>query len=552
MQESPGPETVDRARAELDRHRAKLGTTGLRELFAEDPGRIEWATVDGGGLSVDFSRNLATAETFSILGRLADAADLGAKRDAMFAGAPVNRTERRAALHTALRRPVGSSLVVAGVDVMPGIGATLTRMADFADRVRSGAWTGVDGRAIRTVVNVGIGGSDLGPRLAVRALRRDAATGPEVRFVANIDGADLERNLAGLDPAETLVIVCSKTFRTAETMRNARSTREWIVNALGADAVARHFVAATAAPDLAAEFGIDPAGIFGFADWVGGRYSLPSAVGLAVMVAVGPAVFARLLAGFRAMDRHFLEAPIARNIPALHGLLGVWYSGWFGAASTAVVPYAADLDLLPGYLQQLVMESNGKRVADDGRPLSHATGFAVWGGAGTDAQHSFFQLLHQGTRMIPVDLIGTLRPTHSVAGHHELLLANLIAQSRALAFGRSRDELRADGVPESEIPHREVPGNRPHTVITGEELSPEFLGALVAMYEHSTFTQATVWGIDPFDQWGVELGKRIAEDVMARFADPSAAGLDPASDRLIGMFRSVRTRIGTEVADLDP
>jgi len=501
---------------------------------------VDRLTVEGAGLTVDFSKHMVSFETVALLSRLADAAGVAAWRDAMSAGAPVNRSEGRPALHTALRLPAGSRLEVDGVDVIPDVREVLARMGRLAEQVRTGAFRGADGRPVRTVVNLGIGGSDLGPRMAVRALRRFGGGGPEIRFVANVDGADLERALDGLDPGETLFVVCSKSFRTIETLVNARAARTWVVDALGTDAVARHFVAASADPAAAAEFGLDPERVFGFREWVGGRYSLPSAIGLSLMLAIGSAHFADFLAGLHAMDRHFAEAPFARNIPMLHGLLGVWYGGWFGAASTVIVPYSADLDRFPAYLQQLTMESNGKRVHRDGSPVNGPTGMVTWGEAGTDAQHSFFQLLHQGTHCVPADLIGMVRPGHGLDGHHDLLLANLIAQSRALAFGCDETELRAAGVDPSGVPHRVVPGNRPNTVILGEALTPRTLGALIALYEHSVFTQAVVWGIDPFDQWGVELGKRIAEVVERRLAGRSGEALDASSERLIERVRSAR------------
>jgi len=532
-----GPVAV---RRDLDRHRAEFGATGISAVFAAEPDRVARMTLEAAGLSADFSKHLVTAETLRLLGRLAEASGVAAWRDAMFGGASVNRSENRPALHTALRLPAGSRLVIDGIDVVAEVHSVLDRMGAFAADVRAGEWRGADGRPIRTVVNLGIGGSDLGPRMAVRALRRFGAGGPEVRFVANVDGADLERTLSGLDPGETLFVVCSKTFRTTETLVNARAAREWITHALGIDAISRHFVAASADLAAAAGFGVDPERVFGFAEWVGGRYSLPSAIGLSLMLAIGPDAFAELLAGFHDMDRHFAAMPFARNIPMLHGLLAVWYSGWFGAASTAVVPYSADLDRFPAYLQQLTMESNGKQVRQDGSPVADATAAVTWGEAGTDAQHSFFQLLHQGTRFVPVDLIGILRPSHDLDGHHDLLLANLIAQSRALAFGRSEADLRGTGSDPATVPHRVVPGDHPNTVILAEELSPRILGALVALYEHSVFTQAVVWGIDPFDQWGVELGKEIADVVASRIAGATGAALDPSTESLVERVRSAR------------
>jgi glucose-6-phosphate isomerase len=541
MHRGRAPLTSRPAWRALQRHRAELADRHLRELFAQDPARGERLTLEAAGLFLDYSKNRLTDETLSLLLDLAAEAGLAERRAAMFAGGRINVTEDRPVLHTALRAPPGTRVLVDGHDVMPEVHAVLERMARFASRVRDGLWTGHTGRPVRNVVNIGIGGSDLGPAMAYEALRAYARPDLTFRFVSNVDATDLAEALRALDPAETLFIVSSKTFTTLETLTNARSARRWLVDALGDEgAVARHFVAvSTNAPGCSA-FGIDTANVFGFWDWVGGRYSLASAIGLSTMLAIGPEGFRDMLAGFHEMDEHFRTAPLERNMPVLHGLIGIWYVDFFGCQSVAVLPYDRYLLRFPAYLQQLSMESNGKRVTLDGAPVDYATGPVTWGEPGTNGQHSFYQLLHQGTHLVPVDLIGFLRSLNPAADHHELLLANLIAQAEALAFGRTAEEVRAEGTPEALVPHRVFPGNRPSNVILAEALTPATLGRLVALYEHSVFTQGVVWDIDSFDQWGVELGKalatRVADELMS--AEEPALDHDASTNALIRRYRS--------------
>ena len=505
----------------------------LRELFAADPGRVDDLSLSAAGLDVDLSKNLVSTTTVDLLVELAEASGLPAARDAMLRGDAINTTEDRAVLHTALRRPREASLVVDDVDVVAEVHRVLDRAAAFAERVRAGDWTGATGRPIEAVVNIGIGGSDLGPAMAVDALRPYAERGRVVRFVSNIDPTGLDDALDGLDPATTLFVVVSKSFTTIETITNASAARAWVVDALGVDAVADHFVAVSTDAERVADFGIDPANMFGFWDWVGGRYSLSSAVGISLMLAIGPDRFAELLAGMHDIDRHFSEAPIEANLPALLGLLGVWYTNFLGAATHAVLPYSQRLARFPAYLQQLDMESNGKGVDRWGRPVAVDTGPIVWGEPGTDGQHAFYQLLHQGTRLVSADLIGFVEPTAPFAAQHDLLMANMFAQSEALAFGRDDPD-----------PQRSFAGNRPTTTILAQRLDPRTLGALIAVYEHKVFTMGVIWQINSFDQFGVELGKvlatTIAEELAAPAGSPPVTGHDPSTNTLIERYRARR------------
>jgi glucose-6-phosphate isomerase len=526
----------------LRRHHADVAELHLRELFAADPGRVERLTFAVAGFHADLAKHRVTAQTVDLLLALARERGVEARRDAMLAGERVNATEDRPALHVALRMPRGRSLVVDGRDVVRDVHEVLDRMARLADAVRSGAWRGATGRPIRNVVNVGIGGSDLGPAMAYDALRAHSRRDLTFRFVSNVDGTDVVEALRDLDPAETLVVVVSKTFTTAETMANARALRAWLVGALGEDSVPLHVVAVSTNLEAVASFGIDPANALGFWDWVGGRYSLGSAVGLSTMLAIGPDGFRDLLAGFHAVDEHFRTASLAENLPVLMGLLGVWYRGCFGAETHAVLPYDAYLRRLPAYLQQLVMESNGKRVTIGGRPIDVDTAPIVWGEPGTNGQHSFHQLLHQGTTLVPCDLIAFARPSNPLADHHDQLVANMLAQAEALAFGRTADELRAEGVPDELVPHKVMPGNRPTTVLLGERLDPFALGSLIALYEHVTFTQGVIWDVDSFDQWGVELGKALAGRIVTELTatEPPTLAHDPSTNALVARYRQLR------------
>jgi glucose-6-phosphate isomerase len=533
----------------LAKHREALGEVRLRELFDADPGRAERYGVQVGDLYIDYSKNLVTDETLTLLRRLADATGVAGLRDAMFRGERINVTEDRAVLHTALRAPRDAVVEVDGENVVPAVHAVLDRMADFADRVRSGAWTGHTGRRIRTVVNIGIGGSDLGPAMAYEALRPFTARDLAFRFVSNVDGADLHEAVRDLDPAETLFIVASKTFTTIETITNATSARNWLLAGLGGDeaAVARHFVAVSTAADKVAAFGIDTANMFEFWDWVGGRYSYDSAIGLSLMIAIGPERFREMLDGFRTVDEHFRSAPAEANAPLLLGLLGVWYGAFFDAQAHAVLPYSHYLSRFTAYLQQLDMESNGKSVDRDGEPVAWQTGPVVWGTPGTNGQHAYYQLLHQGTKLIPADLVGFARPVAELpadlAAQHDLLMANLFAQGQALAFGKTADEVRAEGVAEELVPHRTFPGNRPTTTILAAELTPSVLGQLIALYEHKVFVQGALWNIDSFDQWGVELGKVLAKRVEPALTEGAEVpGLDASTTALVGRYRALRGR----------
>ena len=533
--------------AALVAHHATVRDRHLRALFESDPARASRLTAEGAGLFLDYSKHRVTDETMTLLLALAKAAGVEARRDAMFAGDRINITEDRAVLHTALRARADTHLALDGVDVIPGVQAVLAGMASFADRVRGGAWTGFTGRRIRNVVNIGIGGSDLGPAMAAEALRHYSERSMRFRFVSNIDGTDLRDAIIDLDPAETLFIVASKTFTTLETLTNARSARDWLLAGLGGDeaAVARHFVAVSTNAAKVAEFGIDTANMFGFWDWVGGRYSMDSAIGLSLMVAVGPDDFRELLAGFRAMDEHFRDAPLERNLPVLLALLGTWYGNFFGFETHAVLPYSQELSRFPAYLQQLDMESNGKSVRLDGSRVTYGTGQIEWGTAGTNGQHAYYQLLHQGTRVVPADLIGFVNPTTEIGDHHDLLMANLFAQAEALAFGKTRAEVVADGIPAHQVEHRVFEGNRPTSVILADRLTPRMLGTLVALYEHKVFVQGAIWGIDSFDQWGVELGKvlamRIAGELTAGEHE-AAVVHDASTAALIRRYRARRAR----------
>lgn len=535
-------------------------TPDLRAWFADDPGRVERFTFSAADLYVDLSKNLLTDEVHAALVALAAEVGLVEQRDAMFSGAPINVTEHRSVLHTALRRPRGEMLMVDGVDVVAEVHEVLDQVYAFADSVRSGAWTGASGKSISTVVNIGIGGSDLGPVMVYEALQPYVQPGLSCRFVSNIDPTDIASKTADLDPETTLFIIASKTFTTLETLTNARLARDWLLAGLRAAgvtdgtteadraAVARHFVAVSTALDKVAEFGIDPANAFGFWDWVGGRYSVDSAVGTAVAVAIGPANFADFLAGFHAVDEHFRTTPVERNVPALMGLLNVWYVNFLGARSHAVLPYAQYLHRFAAYLQQLTMESNGKGVRSDGAPVTTATGEVFWGEPGTNGQHAFYQLIHQGTQLIPADFIAVANPAHPLTDGgtdvHELFLANFFAQTKALAFGKTEAEVRAEGTAEAIVPARVFSGNRPTTSILAPALTPSMVGQLIALYEHITFTQGVVWGINSFDQWGVELGKQLALQIapaVAGDADALAAQ-DPSTRSLVSYYARHRAR----------
>lgn len=529
----------------------EIGETSLRELFEADPGRGRRLAVTAGDLHVDYSKNLVTDATLDALVELARAVDVPGRRAAMFRGDHLNATEDRAVLHTALRLPRDAELTVDGQDVVADVHAVLDRMADFAERVRSGEWTGHTGRRIDTVLNIGIGGSDLGPVMVDRALRHFRTAGISAHYVSNVDPADLSAVLAGIDPETTLVVVASKTFTTQETMANAHATRRHFVEALGSeDAVARHFVAVSTAAEKVAAFGIGADNVFGFWDWVGGRYSVDSAIGLSVMLTAGPAAFVEFLEGFHTMDEHFRTQPLERNAPVLMGLLGIWYTCFLGAQSKAVIPYVQDLVRFPAYLQQLTMESLGKSVRVDGAPVAYPTGEVYWGEPGTNGQHAFFQLLHQGTQLVPVDFIGVARPSDDLptpdgeGSMHDLLMANLFAQSRVLAFGKTEDEILDEGVDPALAPHKVMPGNRPSTTILAPALTPGVVGQLIALYEHVVFVQAAVLGINAYDQWGVELGKKQAGELLpALTADEHPGeGFDSSTDALVEIYRGARGR----------
>jgi glucose-6-phosphate isomerase len=523
--------------AALLAHHAWIGPRHLRELFAEDPRRGESLTLEAAGIYLDYSKNRITTATLELLVKLAEQSGLRERIDAMFRGEHINVSERRAVLHVALRAPRGSSIVVDGANVVPEVHVVLDKMRRFADRVRAGDWRGHTGKPIRNIINIGIGGSDLGPVMAFEALRHYSEPRLTFRFVSNVDGTDLIESVRDLDPAETLFIVSSKTFTTLETMTNAASARAWSVAGCGGDerSVARHFVAVSTNAAEVAKFGIDTANMFEFWDWVGGRYSMDSAIGLSTMLAIGPEHFAAMLQGFHEMDEHFRTAPLLRNLPVLMGLLGIWYTNFFGAQTVAVFPYEQYLKRFPAYLQQLTMESNGKHVTLDGRRVEYDTGPVYWGEPGTNGQHSFYQLIHQGTRLIPCDIIAFMRPLNPLGQHHEMLLANVLAQGEALAFGKTAAEVKAAGSPDWLVPHRTFEGNRPSNTLLLEELTPAALGRLVALYEHSVFTQGVIWQIDSFDQWGVELGKVLAKVILPELTPRSAAELrhDSSTNTLI-------------------
>ena len=547
---NPGPPPLRQrpAWAALGAHYEALRETHLRELFAQDPNRGERMTAEAAGLYLDYSKNRITEETVGLLVALAEQSGLAERIEAMFNGERINVSEDRSVLHVALRMPKSASLVVDGVDVVKQVHEVLERMGSFAERVRSGEWRGETGRAIRNVVNIGIGGSDLGPVMAYEALRHDSNRDMTFRFVSNVDATDFVEATRDLEPQETLFIVSSKTFTTVETMTNARSARDWLMGGLGGgsgrgeDAIAKHFVAVSTNAELVSQFGIDTANMFGFWDWVGGRYSMDSAIGLSTMLAIGPERFGELLAGFHAIDEHFRHTPFARNLPALMGLLAVWYGDFFGAETHGVMPYEQYLKRFPAYLQQLTMESNGKRVTLAGAEVACQTGAVYWGEPGTNGQHSFYQLIHQGTKLIPVDLIGFAQSLNPLGEHHDLLMSNVFAQAEALAFGKTPAEVRDEGTPEAVVPHKVMPGNRPTNTILAERLTPHTLGALVALYEHSVFTQGAIWGIDSFDQWGVELGKALAQRIVPELqseAEPVLAH-DSSTNALIRRYRAQR------------
>jgi glucose-6-phosphate isomerase len=525
----------------LESHHDEVAATHLRQLFAEDPGRGERLRAEGAGLLLDYSKHRVTGETLELLIDLARERGVPERRDAMLSGQKINSTEGRAVLHTALRAPRSASIMVDGHDVVPDVHEVLGRMAAFARRVRDRSWLGGAGAPITNIVNIGIGGSDLGPVMAHEALKHYSDRGLVLRFVSNVDGTDFVEATRDLDPARTLFIVSSKTFTTLETMANARSARRWVVDAVGEEAVARHFVAVSTNAEQVEAFGIDTDNMFGFWDWVGGRYSMDSAIGLSTMIAIGPEGYDELLSGFRAMDEHFATAPLEQNLPVLMGMLGVWYADFFGCQTVAVLPYDQYLKRFPAYLQQLTMESNGKHVTLDGRTVDYQTGPVCWGEPGTNGQHSFYQLIHQGTVLVPCDLIGFCQPLNPLDGHHDLLMANVFAQGEALAFGKTADEVSAEGVAADLVPHRVFEGNRPTSTILADRLTPAVLGSLVALYEHLVFTQSVVWDINAFDQWGVELGKVLAQRIVPELAENDPAlQHDSSTSALIRRYRERR------------
>jgi glucose-6-phosphate isomerase len=527
----------------LENHCEQIQGKHLRELFAVDPTRGERLVAEAAGLFLDYSKNRITDETVGLLEALAAQSGLQDRIEAMFSGERINVSENRSVLHVALRMPKNTSLIVDGVDVVKQVHEVLDRMSAFAERIRNGEWRGHTGEAIRNVVNIGIGGSDLGPVMAYEALRHYSKRDITFRFVSNVDSTDIVEATRDLDPAQTLFIVSSKTFTTLETMTNARSAREWALSGLNDEAaIAKHFVAVSTNAEKVSDFGIDTDNMFGFWEWVGGRYSMDSAIGLSTMIAIGPDRFADMLAGFHAIDEHFRSAPFAQNLPALMGMLGVWYGDFFGAQTIGVMPYEQYLKRFPAYLQQLTMESNGKHVTLDGRHVDYETGAVYWGEPGTNGQHSFYQLIHQGTKLIPVDLIGFARTLNPLRDHHDLLMSNVFAQAEALAFGKTEEEVRAEGTPENIVPHRVMEGNRPTNTILAEELTPSTLGSLIALYEHMVFTQGVVWEIDSFDQWGVELGKALAARIIPELesdADPELHH-DSSTNALIRRYRAMR------------
>jgi glucose-6-phosphate isomerase len=530
----------------LEHHHRDVEPLHLRDLFAQDPDRGTRLSLEVDGLYLDYSKNRVTDETVQLLVELAERAGLRARIEAMFAGEKINVTENRAVLHVALRAAAGEHIEVDGVDVVPEVHAVLDKMADFSDRVRSGAWTGHTGQRIRNVINIGIGGSDLGPAMAYTALRDFSQRDMTFRFVSNVDGTDFWESVRDLAPAETMFVVSSKTFTTLETLTNARTARQWLLEGLGeaegSPAVAKHFVAVSTNETKVREFGIDPENMFGFWDWVGGRYSYDSAIGLSLMVAIGAEQFREMLAGFHSIDTHFRTAPFDRNLPVLLGLIGVWYDDFFGAQTQAILPYSQYLERFPAYLQQLDMESDGKSVDLEGKPVACQTGPIVWGQPGTNGQHAFYQLIHQGTKLIPCDFIGFVHPNHEVGDHQNLLMANFFAQTEALAFGKTSDEVAAESVAAFQVPHRTFQGNHPTNTILAERLTPYVLGQLVAMYEHKVFTQGTIWDINSFDQWGVELGKVLATNIIPELdaADDPSLAHDSSTNALITRYRALR------------
>jgi glucose-6-phosphate isomerase len=529
----------------LEAHHAAVRDVELRDLFAAEPARGERLSAEGAGLYLDYSKNRVTDETLALLLNLAEESGVAERRDAMFRGERINVSENRPVLHVALRAPRDAVIEVDGHDVVPDVHDVLDRMAAFAGQVRSGEWRGHTGRPVRNVINIGIGGSDLGPAMAYQALIHYSRRDMTFRFVSNVDGTDFAEAVHGLDPAETLFIVSSKTFGTLETLTNASTARDWLLEALHDEAaVARHFVAVSTNAERVAEFGIDTANMFGFWDWVGGRYSVDSAIGLSLMLAVGAQGFTEMLGGFRAMDEHFRTAPFDRNLPVLLGLLGIWYANFFGMETVAVLPYDQYLDRFPDYLQQLDMESDGKHVDLDGRPLDYTTGPIVWGQPGTNGQHAFYQLLHQGTHIVPADFIGFCHSLNPIGRHHDLLMANMLAQTEALAFGRSAEDLAAEGADPATIPHRVCRGNRPTNTILAERLTPATLGTLIALYEHKVFVQGTIWSIDSFDQWGVELGKQLATRIIPELESATEPSLDHDSSTSTLIRRYRRARAG--------
>jgi glucose-6-phosphate isomerase len=528
----------------LAAHHKKIKGLHLRELFADAPKRGERLTVEAVGLCLDYSKNRITDQTLKLLFQLAKESGLGARMDAMFSGEKINITENRAVLHVALRAPKGATIVVDGKNVVPEVHAVLDKMADFSDRVRIGDWKGHTGKRIKNVINIGIGGSDLGPVMAYEALKHYSERSLTVRFVSNVDGTDFVEATRDLAPEETLFIISSKTFTTLETMTNAQTARDWLLNGLGGDAkaVAKHFVAVSTNAEKVSGFGIDTANMFGFWDWVGGRYSMDSAIGLSTMLAVGPDNFRSLLKGFHEMDEHFRNTPFEQNLPVLMGLLSVWYNDFFGAQTVAILPYEQYLKRFPAYLQQLTMESNGKHVTLDGKKVNYQTGPVYWGEPGTNGQHSFYQLIHQGTRLIPCDFIAFGHALTPLCRHHDILLANVFAQAEALAFGKTAEEVKAEGTADWLVPHRVFEGNRPSNVILADRLTPEVLGQLVALYEHSVFTQGVIWNIDSFDQWGVELGKVLAQRIVPELESETAPRLkhDSSTNNLIRRYRTLK------------
>jgi len=527
----------------LEDHCRTVRNLHLRQMFAQDPRRGERLTAEAAGIYLDYSKNRVTDETMQLLEALAEACGLRDRIDAMFRGDPINVTEKRAVLHTALRAPKSERILVDGVDVVPEVHAVLDRMAAFSDQVRSGEWRGHTGKRIRNIVNIGIGGSDLGPVMAYEALRHYSQRDLTFRFVSNVDGTDFAEATRDLAPEETLFIICSKTFTTLETLTNARTARAWALRTLHDEAAVRkHFVAVSTNSEGVSEFGIDTANMFGFWDWVGGRYSMESAIGLSTMIAIGPERFRAMLAGFHAMDHHFRKAPFGQNLPVIMALLTVWYNNFFDAQTAAILPYDQYLKRFPAYLQQLTMESNGKHVTLDGRAVGYQTGPIYWGEPGTNGQHSFYQLIHQGTKLIPCDFIGFCQPLNAIDNHHDLLMSNLFAQTEALAFGKTGDEVKAERTPQVLVPHRTFDGNRPTNTLLAERLTPETLGSLVALYEHSVFTQGVIWNIDSFDQWGVELGKVLAQRTLPELESASEPELrhDSSTNALIRRYRALR------------